>query len=551
LSDNLLTSQDKDKDSEEENDRDNNDTAIIDEIEAEDEDITADEDYVVIDVDIRDIDEVKVSCIMKIQIIPFGASHGSSFITLGQLKDANGTPQTVFNEYETMQAYFEYVIPDGVVINAGDTMTVAIPPQLRLSGTVTFNLYDSNGAIVGVGVANAATNIITITFTDYYETHIIGRQGNFFVWVAWELSQITIDDPFIIQFPVNTISVAVTPGNPIDSDEVLFKWGWVDDNRQIIHWVARVNFAMDNIHNAVFRDTLGQNHVLINNDPQWPAHNVYIQIGYWVNNAQGIPSFVQLGHFHPGDYGRLTVAPNGTSFEINLGNLVRYASTAMPGAMPGSPVHQYGVSAIIHYTTRVTDNGDAAETIGYANEATLEGSNHAPATVAVRTPILGGGGTGGGTSTDRLLLQKLVAGEGADLSKSFTFTVTFSNPVTYNDNPFTSGTIMLAHGETALFTSIPPGTTYTIVEADYSGEGYVSNHPDNTVTGTVTDEEEITVTFTNTYSTKPPTHPPTNPPINSPPTNPPTTNPPASHSPTNPSTRPPTDPSANAPTPHR
>jgi len=438
--------------------------------------------------------------IMGMGIVAFSANHGHNFITRGELQDANGVPQTVFAYYDHMRAYFEYVIPDGTQINAGDTMTVVIPPQLRLLRTTSFNLYDINGAVVGIGVADVYTNIITITFTDYYEIVTLGRQGNFWISVAWERSEVQVGERFSIRIPHGSTTtveteVTVTPGQPINPTERLFKWGWIDDNLEIIHWVARVNFSGDAIYNAVFTDNLGPGHVLVNNCPEWPNNNIWIEVGYFEGNA-----FRHLDNFHPGDYGRLTVAPDGSSFVIELGNLVRNASTARPGAASGSPVHQNGVSLMIHYTTRITDSGDAASTTGYSNQAVLTGDNIASQIIVAYTPVIDGGGTGGGYYLGSLLLSKRTEGEGADLAKNFTFTVTFSNPVIHNGSQFTSGTVTLAHGGTALFTGIPFGTTYTIVEADYSAYGYVSNQPNNTVTGAVSGREQVRVTFTNTYT---------------------------------------------------
>ena len=102
-------------------------------------------------------------------------------------------------------------------------------------------------------------------------------------------------------------------------------------------------------------------------------------------------------------------------------------------------------------------------------------------------------------------LTKQVVGEGADEEKDFTFTVTFSRQVMMRientEVPFTSGTITLKHGEYAEFTGIQGGTTYRIVENDYSAEGYTSNYADNTTRGIIRSSNAATaVIFVNTYA---------------------------------------------------
>jgi len=340
------------------------------------------------------------------EIIALGlVDHGHSFITKGELRDVNNVPQIIFGYYDTIKAYFEYQIPDGLAINAGDTMTVVIPTQLRFSAGVSFDIFDNDGHKSGTGVVNPIINTITITFTDYYETRPLGRGGNFYVWLAWDRSEVEVGEIFPIRIPYDGTAggdnITVGPGVTIDPSERLFKWGWVGDSLQLVNWVARVNVAGVDIHNAIFRDTLGYGQVLINNDPNWSSHNVWVAVGHWVEGV-----WVSLGGFHPYDHGRLTVGDDGTYFEIDLGNLVRGASTVMTaigncGSCWSSPgVTQNGVSLMIYYTTRITDGGAAAGITGYDNSAVLSGNGIRTERITVWTPIVGGGGNPGGFSFD-------------------------------------------------------------------------------------------------------------------------------------------------------
>ena len=93
-------------------------------------------------------------------------------------------------------------------------------------------------------------------------------------------------------------------------------------------------------------------------------------------------------------------------------------------------------------------------------------------------------------SAGSLSVSKKVEGNLGDKKKDFNVTVTFTAPegktvagaITWTDGEtagsatFTDGEatarITLNHDETVTFTNIPYGVTYTVVEDDYTGEGY-------------------------------------------------------------------------------
>ena len=70
---------------------------------------------------------------------------------------------------------------------------------------------------------------------------------------------------------------------------------------------------------------------------------------------------------------------------------------------------------------------------------------------------------------------------------------------------FTSGvaTFTLKGGESKTATGLPAGTTFTVSEADYSADGYVTTKSGDT--GTIVDDKTATAAFTNTRSSVPET----------------------------------------------
>ncbi|MFI3170168.1 MAG: FctA domain-containing protein [Faecalibacterium sp.] len=115
-----------------------------------------------------------------------------------------------------------------------------------------------------------------------------------------------------------------------------------------------------------------------------------------------------------------------------------------------------------------------------------------------------------------LAITKAVAGDLAETDRDFTFTVTFGegdNTETYHYTTsdgatgFITGSdsITLQADDTAIFTDLLLGTSYTVTEADYASEGYTTTATDensstatsNVISGTITGDAH-TATFTNT-----------------------------------------------------
>ena len=123
-------------------------------------------------------------------------------------------------------------------------------------------------------------------------------------------------------------------------------------------------------------------------------------------------------------------------------------------------------------------------------------------------------------------MNKQVTGNLGDLDKNFNVTVTFTAPegetvgapIYYTDNgvekAITAGwkdtnsvTIDLKHDETVTFSNIPEGVTYTVVEDDYTGDGYdtaayVFSDEGKLVNGAIDGENKDSVVITNNKEAK-------------------------------------------------
>lgn len=109
--------------------------------------------------------------------------------------------------------------------------------------------------------------------------------------------------------------------------------------------------------------------------------------------------------------------------------------------------------------------------------------------------------------TGSLTITKGVTGQGGDLSRKFDFTITFkgaTGPWKFTGTGVAGGTIRsgdkisLGHGQSISIEGLPAGTGYTVVEADYSDDGYITTK--SGTTGTIAADKVSVASFTNQRS---------------------------------------------------
>jgi len=99
-----------------------------------------------------------------------------------------------------------------------------------------------------------------------------------------------------------------------------------------------------------------------------------------------------------------------------------------------------------------------------------------------------------------LLIGNTVTGNGGELDKVFEYTITFTGPGAGKTYSYTKpgggsgtiqsgGTLELKHGQTVTIEGIYKDTGYTVVEADYSTDGYTTEPGNRTFTGTIVEME--------------------------------------------------------------
>lgn len=303
-------------------------------------------------------------------VVNAATDYSNQFITNAELQDENGNPQDHFGLHATMIAHYEFVIPDDVSIHSGDSMTITLPPELTISGSLGFEVRDDAGNVVGHATVDKSTGTVSIVFTDYYENHPNEKKGSFDIFTQWDKSEITIGDEIDIDLGTGGSTITIDDDDLISPDEKLAKWGWVDDNDPtLIHWVVRVNYEGKEIKNAVYTDFIGSNQILV-------SGTIEAKLGTY----DASDNFIWDSDLDPS---HIVEGADGRSFTVAFGDLNK--------------------SSFINYDTRATDGGISNQ---YENKGKLTGSNIDEITVDVYTPETGGNGEGSGVNQSVILIKK-------------------------------------------------------------------------------------------------------------------------------------------------
>lgn len=105
------------------------------------------------------------------------------------------------------------------------------------------------------------------------------------------------------------------------------------------------------------------------------------------------------------------------------------------------------------------------------------------------------------TGNGKLTVSKTIAGNAAERDRAFNFTVNLSDSSisgTYGDMTFKNGiaSFALKGGETKTASGLPAGTSYVVVEADYSSSGYTTTKTGDS--GKIIANQTTTAKFINT-----------------------------------------------------
>lgn len=222
-------------------------------------------------------------------------------------------------------------------LHAGDHFDMTLPDQMMFpsdSAARDFDLYGEDGrtvvarAHVEPGASGGGT--VRVTFTDWVE----GRRnvrGSIYLASRFDTTKLTLDRPNTLQTTVagQVFPITVDVAGPRDiQNEVLAKWGSPDSDSPQAHWTVRINHQRQTLTAARVTDSLsGGNGTETYVPDSFVLRQVEMDARGYVTR---VVRTVDLA-------GRLSIAPDGRSYALELGDLngdsyqLNYRTSYVPG----------------------------------------------------------------------------------------------------------------------------------------------------------------------------------------------------------------------------
>lgn len=231
-----------------------------------------------------------------------------------QLQDGSG-PVGDVGQWQVFRLNAEFELPNDTV-HAGDTTVITLPDKLKFNQTAGFDIVDAEGNVVANAVINGGAKTVTLTYTDYAETHS-DISGNFFFYV--QIDRDKVDQEEIIPLEVDVSGTTVI-GDPIHfigigdpTGRYLSKSGWQvsSDDKRHLRYQLSVNTIGQEMRNVTITDKIAAEGLNIDHN------SLVILKGNW----QSVHGDWQLQNSTnvTSDY-EVTWNDDG-SFIVNLGNI--------------------------------------------------------------------------------------------------------------------------------------------------------------------------------------------------------------------------------------
>lgn len=151
-------------------------------------------------------------------------------------------------------------IPDEIIINKGDSITVGLPQELKLVNNYTFPVNNNEGTEVGTATANKDNNEVTTVFNDYFESHPLNKTFSLDIQTQWNVEKVKENQQVALDFNGRKVETTTGKSGVIGKDETLMKWGGEDaEHPGEIVWAMRVNYAKKDLVNVKVSDTWDEN----------------------------------------------------------------------------------------------------------------------------------------------------------------------------------------------------------------------------------------------------------------------------------------------------
>lgn len=304
--------------------------------------------------------------------------YGSQFFNDVSFSDMAGNILAKVKDTDKIKVNYTFDITTPV--KEGETMSIALPEELKLVNYTEFPLKDSDGNTIALATTDKNTGLITLTFTDY----VNGKSaisGELFFWAKLDKTKVT-DGNNTISMPVNGVTtdlilkVTKTTGSTTGTTNptVLFKSGTYDKNDPtLINWTITLNNANQNLFQPTIIDTIGPGQTLVKTS--------------FVVNYRDATKKSKMKYTLPTTLtnDRTEVSFTDAGFDLKLENLGSF-----------SIINHYS-SAVITYKTKVDNSGTQ-----YINSASSADENNDSQTRNATVKFYGSGGEASGSVNEAI-----------------------------------------------------------------------------------------------------------------------------------------------------
>ena len=351
----------------------------------------------------------------------------------------NGQPLTADTQVLTgkvMEATNSISFPDSQVINAGDTLLLALPKELGLITKLEFPILHEGGEVIGNAVTDPSTQKVTITFTDYFSKNYKDKVMTLKYSVRPNTTTLTDTGKYTFKYGTETFTLNYKKDDSEIGDYEM-KYGYQDQsNPNRIKWRVVLNAVQDKLNNMVIKDDFSDSgQVLVEGSlraVRYATQPEKIQNEAALLKLEPTDNFTKKAEFTRNADGKIT------GFTINFGDNWNWAM-------------------YIEYTTELTSPLPKGAKV--ANDIEWSASNfEKPRSVNALTRLEAASGTGSGEQTTT---------EAPTTTSTTTETPTTTSTTTTStttEAPTTTSTTTEAPTTTSTTTEAPT-TTSTTTEA--------------------------------------------------------------------------------------
>ncbi|MDT2661716.1 Cna B-type domain-containing protein [Enterococcus hulanensis] len=230
------------------------------------------------------------------------------------LTDSEGNPLTEVTQYTDIRVTIDFSLPNNEV-SSGDTSTITLPAELMLESSITFNVTNADREIIAVAKADPISNTVTLTYTNFVETHsnVSGK-----LYFSSKIDTTTVQTETTVPIYIDVEGKQIFAGDihfeneGDDENEKFSKYSWfTNDEGTEIYNELRVNPSGNTYTDVTIED------ILKTDGLSYLKDTFSIKVGNWELDSNHIWKFEEEADV-TSQY-NIEFSENG--FSIHLGNI--------------------------------------------------------------------------------------------------------------------------------------------------------------------------------------------------------------------------------------